>query len=223
MMQSVFRLFWPCRLLHHDNLPSGEPAVFVANHIGSYAPVAVLAAFPVRLYPWVAREVADRRLCPPFLRKDFIEPELRLRPPLSRAAAWLIAKPCVGLMHAIGAIPVAPRSMRITATWKRTLELLLNGKQIIIFPENENRSAAGSINDFDDGFIGLGAVLYRKTGRRLSFVPLSVSRSERNIGIGAPILFDPCRPFREEKARIIKALRDHIAGDGSSQVRKTTS
>jgi 1-acyl-sn-glycerol-3-phosphate acyltransferase len=64
LLQPVFSLFWHCYVLDKKNIPLQGPAVFVSNHLGSYAPIAVLSAFPVRLYPWVEYEVTDSKLCP---------------------------------------------------------------------------------------------------------------------------------------------------------------
>jgi hypothetical protein len=209
-MRSFFYCFWHCRLVEKENIPLHGPAVFVSNHLGSYAPVAVLSAFPVRLYPWVAYQITDRKLCPGYLRMDFVEPELRLRPPLSSLAAWVISKVCVAVIKSLHAIPVYERSMRLASTWKRSLALLARNKCLIIFPEIGHLPLNDVLNEFDDGFIGLALTYYKKTGGILKFIPVAVDQDTKAIHIAPSVSFNPECPFSSEKERIRTALQDQI-------------
>jgi len=209
-LQPVFSLFWPCKLLGRENIPARGPAVFVSNHLGSYAPVATLAHFPVRLYPWVEHQTTNWKLCPEYLRHDFVEQELHLRPPLSRLVAWSISKACVVLMKLIQAIPVYDRTMRMAATWKRSLKHLQQGRWLAVFPENDAAPWNDVIHRFDQGFVGLGPLYYEKTGQRLSFSPVAVHKTARAIKIGPPIAYDPTNPFSTERERITGDLQNRI-------------
>jgi len=193
-----------------ENIPARGPAVFVSNHLGSYGPVAVLSALPIRLYPWVAFQIMDRKLCSGYLRTDFVEPELGLHPAFSRLAAWSIAKACVPIMKALRAVPVYEKNMRLASTWKRSLGLLAQNKCLIIFPERDDRPLNGVLNEFDDGFVGLAQTFYEKAGRILKFIPVAVDRKARAISVGEPVSFVPEDPFSMEKARIKAALQDRI-------------
>ena len=210
ILRRPFAFVWRTRLLGRENIPSKGPAVFVANHLGSYAPIAVLAALPVRLYPWVAHQVTEPKLCPEYLRHDFIEPELHLKPPLSRAAAWLISKACLAVMKALEAIPVYPGSMKLEITWKRSLDLLEQGRFIIIFPENDKKPLSGPIHEFYYGFVRLGALYYEQTGRRLDFVPIAVNKSSGTIRAERPNTYDPSSPLPSERFRIVSELQETI-------------
>jgi 1-acyl-sn-glycerol-3-phosphate acyltransferase len=209
-LQGIFSLFWRCRLVDGKNITSQGPAVYVSNHLGSYGPVAVLTAFPERLYPWVDYQVADRKLCPGYLCKDFIEPELHLRGPLARVLGWLISRACVPLMKHLGAVPVKERSMGLVATWKRSLEHLKLNRSLIVFPENEESTADMILNDFDDGFVGIASIYFDQTGKVLPFVPVAVNKLRRAIRIGTPVLYDPRNGFMLERTRITSALRSRI-------------
>jgi hypothetical protein len=209
-LQIVFSIFWHPRVIDKENIPSPGPAVFVSNHLGSYAPVAVLSAFPVRLYPWVEHQTTDWKFCPDYLRLNFVEPELHLKQPLSCLVAWLIAKPCVMLMKVIKAIPVYEKSMKLTTTWKRSLELLKQKKLLIVFPENEAIPFNEVINEFDQGFIGLAPLYFQKTGRALRFFPVAVHKAAKAIKIGLPVSFNPQKNIASERERIKTALQTSI-------------
>jgi hypothetical protein len=209
-LQSVFALFWRCHFRDLKHLPPPGPAVLVANHLGSYAPLAVLSSFPGRLYPWVNHEVTDRKLCPDYLRADFVEPELHLGPPLGRAAAWLISKPCLALMRAIEAVPVYSRSMRLAATWKRSLGLLLSGQRLVVFPESNVGPLYGAPSEFLSGFVGLAGRYHKRTGRALCFYPLAVHKESRAIRIGPPVAYNPRNGPSAEGRRIKRILEGRV-------------
>jgi 1-acyl-sn-glycerol-3-phosphate acyltransferase len=212
ILRPVFFVFWHCRLSGRRNIPDAGPAVFVSNHLGSYAPLAVLSAFPVRLYPWVVHQVVDWRLCADYLRQDFIEPELRLKPLLSKVAALVIAGACLALMKLLRAVPVYEKSMRLATTWKQSVELLNRKKFLAIFPENGSRPApeALAVNEFDHGFVGVAALYYKKTGRVLNFIPIAVNKAAKAITVGPPIAYKPENKLALESERIATALRDKI-------------
>jgi 1-acyl-sn-glycerol-3-phosphate acyltransferase len=209
-LQRIFSLVWLCELLDKENIPERGPAVFVSNHLGSYAPIVTLATFPMRLYPWVEHQTTDWKLCPDYLRKDFVEKELHLKPPLSTLVAWLISKACVILMKVIQAIPVYDKSMKLAATWKCSMKHLKREESLIIFPENDAVPLNDVINKFDQGFVGLASVYYEKTGRMLDFVPVAVQKTEKVIKIGQPVSFNPKENFSTEQNRIATALQNRI-------------
>jgi 1-acyl-sn-glycerol-3-phosphate acyltransferase len=209
-LQRIFSLVWRCELLDKKNIPARGPAVFVSNHHGSYAPIATLAAFPMRLYPWVEHQTTDWKLCPDYLRKDFVEKELHLKPPLSKMMAWFISKACIVLMKVIQAIPVYEKSMKLATTWRQSIKHLKREESLIMFPENDAVPLNDVINKFDQGFVGLAPVYFEKTGRILDFVPVAAHKTEKVIKIGQPIAYDPKNTFSAERERIATALQDRI-------------
>jgi 1-acyl-sn-glycerol-3-phosphate acyltransferase len=211
VLQALFSPLWHCRLSGFQNMPRRGPAVFVSNHLGSFAPVAVMAALPLRLYPWVDHQITEMRRCPDYLRGDFIGPELHLGGAVGLALASLVAPPCVGLMKAIGAVPVYKQSPRLARTMKLSLALLERGECLVIFPENKALPYNRTMNGFDDGFIGLASLFHKRTGRALDFYPVATRRETRAIRVGAPIAYDPRNSLAAERMRITRELQERIA------------
>jgi hypothetical protein len=152
----------------------------------------------------------DWKLCPDYLLRDFIEPELHLRPPLSRWAAWAVSKACVALMKIIQAIPVYGKTMKLAATWKRSLKNLKRNEWLVIFPENDEKPFNDVMNELDDGFIGLAPLYYQSTRRILKFIPVAVHRTAKAIKIGKPVCCDPKAVFPSERERIKTSLQTSI-------------
>jgi 1-acyl-sn-glycerol-3-phosphate acyltransferase len=191
-------------------LRSGEPLVFVSNHIGSYGPVSILSALPLKVYPWVAHEMTELRRVALRLQKEFTELELKLRPPLSVWLARLIGRACVFIMRDLQAIPVYDASRRIRDTLERSLELLLKGKNILVFPEDKGRPINEVLGDFSTGFLTIARLYYEKTRKALCFLPVAVNQKAKAVGIGRPIRFDSGLPFPQEKRRLKRELEDSI-------------
>jgi len=191
-------------------LASGEPLILVSNHIGSFGPVSVLSSLPAKLYPWVAHEVTELKKVARHLQVEFTELELKLRPPLSVWLARVIGRICVALMRSIEAIPVYSGSRRIRSTLQRSLELLLAGKNILVFPEDKERPINEVLGDFNTGFLAMARLYYQKTRKLIRFLPVAVNEKVKAIKIGQPIRFDVCRPFLQEKLRLKRKLQDAI-------------
>jgi 1-acyl-sn-glycerol-3-phosphate acyltransferase len=191
-------------------LARGEPLIIVSNHIGSYGPLSIISSLPAKLYPWVAHEVMELKKVARHLQKEFTELELKLRPPLSVWLARLIGRICVAIMRNIEAIPVYSGSRRIRATMQRSLELLLRGKTILVFPENKDRPINEVLGDFNTGFLAMARLYYRRTRRLIQFIPVAVNEKMKAIRIGNPIRFDLRLPFLQEKLRLKKRLQEAI-------------
>ncbi len=191
-------------------LSGGEPLIFVSNHIGSYGPLSVLSSLPLKLYPWVAHEVTELRNVALRLQNEFTELELKLRPPVSVWLARLIGRICVAVMRDVQAIPVYASSRRIRDTLQRSLELLLKGRNILVFPENKERPINEVLGDFSTGFLAMARQYYQRTRKALCFLPVAVNQKAKGIRIGRPIRFDAGLPYPQEKQRLKRELETSI-------------
>ena len=180
--------------------------IFVSNHAGAFGPVSVIASMPVEIYPWVACEVTDMRTAAPRIQAEFVEQELRLRPPLSPFVAKVIGRVCVALMKDIGAIPVYQKSKQIAITMMRSLALLQQGKNILVFAEDSTRKINEVLCEFCTGFIHVARLYYQTTRKAVQFLPIVVNRGGR-ILVGSPIRFDGTIPFAREKQRLKAELQ----------------
>jgi hypothetical protein len=191
-------------------LACGEPLIIVSNHIGSYGPLSIISSLPLKVYPWVAHEVTSMRQVASRLQREFTELELRLRPPASVWLARLIGRICVFIMRDLQAIPVYASSRRIRDTLQRSLELLLRGKNILVFPENKERPINEVLGDFSTGFLAMARLYYEKTRKAIRFLPVAVNQKVKGIQIGRAIRFDAALPFAQEKRRLKRELEASI-------------
>jgi 1-acyl-sn-glycerol-3-phosphate acyltransferase len=203
-------LLFNSRLRGTRKLLRDEPVIMVANHVGSFGPVSVIASLPIRTYPWVAHEVTDIKTAAPRIQAEFLEQELHLRPPLSTYLAKVIGRVCVALMRDIGAIPVYAKSRRIRSTMHCSLALLEEGKNILVFAEDSSKKFNDVLNELRTGFIHVAKLYYEKTRKAIQFLPIAVNRKVRGIRIGTPIRFDASLPFPRERQRLKSELQSTL-------------
>ncbi len=189
---------------------AGQPAIFIANHEQSFGPVTAMASLPKPLFPWVTYEIIDPALCPTYIEGDFVRPEVHLRPPLSTILSRVIGRICVVLMKDLKAIPVYRQSRRIAETIRTSVRCIEQGKRLLIFPEMKDQRWNEIINEFDTGFVGIARRLFEKTQRIAAFFPVAINRRLRQLRLGAPVLFDPTRPYHAERERIREELMERI-------------
>jgi 1-acyl-sn-glycerol-3-phosphate acyltransferase len=204
------RLFFNARLSGLQNLRTKEPFILVANHAGAFGPVSVITSMPVEIYPWVAQEVTDLKTVAHRIQAEFLEQELRLKPPLSLYLAKVIGRVCVALMKDIGAIPVYQKSKQIKGTVMRSLSLLQQGKNILVFAEDSTRKINDVLCEFCTGFIHVARLYYQTTKKAVQFLPVAVNRKVGRILVGAPIRFDGTIPFAREKQRLKSELESSV-------------
>ena len=203
-------LFFKSRLRGTGNLQAGEQVIMVANHVGSFGPVSVITSMPMRMYPWVAHEVTDLKTVAKRIQDEFFEQELHLKPPLSTYLARVVGRICVALMRDIGAIPVYQKSKRIKSTVQLSLNLLEQGKNILVFAEDSTKKINEALCEFCTGFIHVAKLYYEKTKRAIQFLPVAVNRKVGGILIGKPIRYDVTKPFPLEKQRLKAELESTI-------------
>ena len=207
----IRKIFFRSTLRGRRHLAAGGPVIMVANHAGSLGPVSVITTVPVKTYPWVTHEVTDLQTVARRIQAYFLERELHLRPPVSEFLGRAIGRICVGLMKDIGAIPVYPKSRKMTSTFQLSLRLLGEGKNILVFAEDSMRPLNEAICEFGTGFIHLAKLYYRKTRKAIRFIPVAVNKKGRGILVGAPIRFDPTNPFPLERDRLKRELESSVS------------
>jgi len=205
-------LIWGGDLRGKENLPSRGPAVLVANHLGSLGPIAAAACVPRRLYPWIVSAMLDKTAAADYLRVDFVEKELRLKLPLSRWTANVLATVSVPFLRSVGAVAVYRDPIGLGTTFARSIELLINKQFLIVFPEDAARSVDPQLqmSPFSKGFVRLGELYFRRTHEILQFYPLIIHAKRRLVRIEGPIAFNPFSSAVQERLRLKHLLEGII-------------
>lgn len=178
-------ILWHGQTLGSEYLPRGGPAIFLGNHSGPLGPIACISAAENRLYPWIHSAMLNPQRAPTYLRTDFVEKSLRLKPPASTWVARGLARLTVPLLRDAGCIPVysseSLRNMKVTL--QASLERLLMGQCLLVFPEKPQweEDPATHIHRFSKGVLWLVELYYLQTGLPLRIIPFSVHSAHRLI------------------------------------------
>jgi len=201
---------WGGELIGDENLVEG-PAVFVSNHLGAVGPVAVVASLPVRVYPWIVSEMMDEDDAAAYLKQDFVEPQLHLPPSISLRVAEGISKISVRLLCSAGCVPVW-QGARLRETFERSVDLLVEGKSLLIFPEDPSKEIDPQykMTPFKMGFAHLGELFFERTVQSLRFYPLAVHLDTYRVKVGRPIAYNSKNPAANERLRIKNVLETSI-------------
>lgn len=182
------------------------PQILVSNHVGSFGPISVMTSVDAQIRPWVAAPVTELASATDRIRREFVEGELHLKPPLSLWVARIVGRICVALMRDIGAIPVYEHGRELKRTMELTLAQMEQGRSVLVFPENTGHPVNEVLCDFRTGFIHLAREYTRRTRRPIAFLPVAVHPRSQVIRIGPPIPFDARAPFAAEKQRLKREL-----------------
>ena len=207
----IYRLVWlfspKYRIEGAEHLPEG-PCVIVGNHCQMYGPIAGEMYTPGEHAVWCVGEMMHREEVAAYAYRDFWSHKPRIVRPFFRLMSHLIVPLALLIFNNAHTIPVYHDS-RVLSTFRETVEQLRAGSRIVIFPEcyTEHNNV---VHDFQDKFVDVARLYYRKTGQELAFVPMYLAPRLKTIYYGKPIFFQPDAPLAEERRRICDELMDAI-------------
>lgn len=190
-----------------ENLPN-EPCVIVGNHSQIHGPIACELYLPENYYTWCASQMMKLKEVPAYAYKDFWSGKPKPLRPLFKLISYIIAPLCVLLFNNARTIAVY-KDNRVLKTFKESITKLENKNNVVIFPEYD-KIYNNIIYDFQEGFVDLAKLYYKRTGKELSFVPLYLAPKLKRMHLGKPIKFSADKPIEEERRRICDYLMSEI-------------
>ncbi len=201
-------LFYPkIEAVGKENLPQ-EPAIIVGNHSKMNGPIACELYFPVERYTWCAGEMMHLQEVPAYAYEDFWSGKPKYIRWFYKLLSYIIAPLSVCVFNNANTIGVY-HDTRVISTFKDTVNKLQAGASVVIFPEH-NVKCNHIICEFQDRFIDVAKLYYKRTGKELNFVPLYIAPSLQKMYLGKPIRFCAANPMDEERRRICDYLMTEI-------------
>lgn len=207
-IKGMVRCFYPRMSVEGlKNLPD-EPCLVVGNHSQIHGPIACELYFPGNRYTWCAGQMMHLKEVPAYAYRDFWSQKSKVSRPFYKLISYLIAPICVCIFNNANTIGIY-RDARILSTFKNTVKRLEEGANVVVFPEHDvpyNHILCA----FQDKFIDIARLYYKKTGRELSFVPMYITPKLRKIYLGEPVRFCAANSMDEERQRICGVLMQRI-------------
>lgn len=190
-----------------ENLPD-EPFIAVGNHAKMNGPIACELYFPGDHYTWTAGEMMHLREVPDYSYRDFWGEKPACIKWAYRLLSYIIAPfsvcifnnaKCIGVYH----------DTRLISTFRDTVRRLQDGAGIVIFPEH-NVPYNNIVWDFQERFVDVAKMYYRKTGKEICFVPMYTAPRLKSVYFGEPVRYDHNAPAEQERDRICNAMMNRI-------------
>ena len=201
-------LFYPkTKVVGAENLPE-EPVLVVGNHAQMNGPIVCELYFPGKRYTWCAGQMMHLREVPDYAFQDFWSQKPKAVRWFYRLLSYIIAPLSVCVFNNADTIGVY-HDARILSTFKNTVKRLSEGASVVIFPEH-GIEYNHIVYDFQDKFIDIAKLYYKKTGKELAFVPMYIAPELKKMFLGTPIRFCAGNAIEEERRRICDYLKEEI-------------
>lgn len=192
----------------YETPPEREPGVFVCNHSTIIGPVVITLDFERPHTNWIIACAMDKNHCESYAFHDVFSGESRKCRGFYRFLAKLVRLLLPPILENVDSVPVY-HDRRIMETFKKSVEALEAGKDVVIFGESP-KLYSEYVNELQRGFVDLGRMYFRRTGKRLSFYPVYVERKNHVISVGAPVEYDPEIPLKEQRESVCEFLQQGI-------------
>ena len=197
IIKGLVRIFYrKMKVVGLENLPE-KNAIIVGNHTQMNGPICGELFMPENCYTWCAGEMMHLKEVPAYAFSDFWSQKPKCLQPFYRFLSYLIA-PLAACIFTNARTIAVYRDMRIMSTFKETLKTLENGRNVLI------------LYTFQENFINVAKLYYKKTGISLIFVPMYIAPKLNSMYIGKGIRFESINKIEEERKRISDYLSDEI-------------
>lgn len=204
----IVRIFYKDRkLIGVENIPC-EPSLIIGNHAQVHGPLSCELYFPTKKYIWCVGQMMKMKEVPSYAYKDFWSNKPKCIRWLFKIISYLIAPIASWALSRADTIGVY-KDARIAHTFKETVDKLNEGANVVVFPECPIEYN-NIVNEFQDKFIDVARIYYKKYNKELSFVPMYNAAKLKTIVFGKPIKFDSNKPIEEQRKIICDYLKEEI-------------
>lgn len=201
-------LFYPkMQVVGGENIPERD-AIIVGNHTQMNGPIAAELYCPGKHYTWCAGEMMHLKEVPAYAFEDFWSRKPGYIRWFYKLLSYIIAPLSACVFNNANTIGVY-HDTRIIATFKNTVSRLQEGANVVIFPEHEV-PYNHIICQFQDKFIDVARLYYKRTKKELSFVPMYLAPTLKTMYFGAPIRYDAANDPEAERRRICAYLMQEV-------------
>lgn len=187
-----------------------EACIVVANHAQMNGPICAELYFPGKRTIWCAYQMMKWREVSAYAYQDFWREKPKWIRWFYKLLSYVITPFSVCVFNNAHTIAVY-HDQRLLSTFRQTMDALEDKTHVVIFPECAE-PYNHIVNQFQDKFIDIAKLYYKRTGKAVSFVPMYLAPACRKMCIGTPIRFDPQATIKQERHRIRQYLMEEITG-----------
>ena len=201
-------LFYPKTAVEGLEYLPEEPCIVVGNHTQMNGPICGELYFPGKRRIWCAAQMMHLKEVPAYAFQDFWSGKPKWTHWFYKILSYIIAPISSCVFNNAYTIPVY-HDNRLTTTFKRTITALEEDTNVIIFPECYE-PYNNIINQFQNRFVDIAKLYYKRTGKELQFVPMYIAPKLKTIYLGNPVRYCAAEPMEQERQRICTHLMEEI-------------
>lgn len=185
---------------------SETPCVYVCRHLNMHGPYTTLKWIPFDIHPFVLHVFTEKESAiKQYTEYTFAERIGKPAPKRSLPGTLAGILTCK-VVRSLGAVPVY-RDSRAIKTLREALKHLENGESLIVWPDVKYTEGYNQPCQIYSGFLYLGELYRRKTGKELPFIPLYLDDEARVIHAREPIVI---QHFREEEKAVAAQMEQAL-------------
>ena len=191
-------------------LPPEEPTVYICRHLNMHGPFTTLIRLNFHVHPMVLHVFFQKDTCYKQYAEYTFTERFEKKKKRHHPFAYIASRIVPALEKSIQAIPVyRGTKSNPLKTLKCSLAHLKRGDSIIVYPDIDYTAGYEKESELYEGFLLLGQMYKRATGKSLRFVPLYINEEKRTIEECRPVTIDY---FREERDDVYRYVKSAING-----------
>lgn len=191
-------------------LPYDEGVVYVCRHLNMHGPYTTLKWLNFHVHPMVLNVFFTKKdAYKQYNEYTFTERKHKKKRKFNIKAYFcsLVIPP---IIRSVRAVPVYRGSnVSSVKTFKKSLEFLKKNQSIIVYPDISYTSDKDTVSELYDGFLYLGELYKKRTGKSLKFVPIYINEDDCTINQCESIVVDH---FKEQRKDAIEYIKTSIQG-----------
>lgn len=208
-VQKIARMALP-RYYFETTQSQDEPVVYVSHHQNMIGPISILVWLKYYIRTWGLSEFTEQEACYNHyvdftFTKRFGWPKW-----LAKMIAWPVSYLVPWLAQSADIIPVYRGSRKVVKTMQISNEALLNGENLLIFPDIDYSSSSTETSNIYEGFLHLEKKYFKETNKHLSFVPIFSDRKNKVVRVGKEIRFSGTEKFLFERKEIADKIKEEL-------------
>ena len=183
-----------------------EPTVYVCRHLNMHGPITSIIKLGFHVHPMVLSCFLDKEQCYRQYAEFTFTEKRGKRTKRHNWKAYAASRVVPSVMRSLGAIPVyRGAGANSLHTMRESIACLKKHESVIVYPDIDYTAGYETESELYEGFLLLGQLYKRNTGKSLRFVPLYIDEKEGMIRECHPVTVDDFKAEHERAYAYIKA------------------
>ena len=191
-------------------VPPEEPTVYVCRHLNMRGPITTIVRLDFHVHPMILSCFFDKDECyKQYAEFTFTERQGKRRKKRN-FKAYVASRFVPQIMKSLQGIPVhRGTDTNSMQTMRDSLSYLEKGESVIVYPDIDYTAGYEKESEIYEGFLLLGQLYKRNTGKSLRFVPLYIDDAGKRVKEYKHITIDE---FRKERSTVYDYIKKSING-----------